>query len=239
MSEATTGVAHANARVSTIPKLSRPIDGATSSFACRSSSVSGCSGIEPSRSMLRPSSPSRRMSHFTESGSAPTTRSRAPVASATAGQARNSTARPFRGSCRPMNTTCGRRPAGSAAGGMTTPFGMTSTGSPRNRRAVSAARSDTAILWSIRSVRTPKNAFATGYQRIASPELCEVVTSGASARVSAYAETSGANGSWTWMTSKRSRSKARAMRRIDCGVMTMFESDPFAGTMTERPMGIT
>ena len=40
MSEATTGVAHANARVSTIPKLSPPSDGATSAFAARSSAVS-------------------------------------------------------------------------------------------------------------------------------------------------------------------------------------------------------
>ena len=37
MSEATTGVAHANARVSTIPKLSPPREGATSAFAARSS----------------------------------------------------------------------------------------------------------------------------------------------------------------------------------------------------------
>ncbi len=57
--------------------------------------------------MLRPSSPWRRMSHFTESGSAPTTRSRAPVASATAGQARSSTARPFRGSCAPDDRPVG------------------------------------------------------------------------------------------------------------------------------------
>src|SRR6188472_1448129 len=43
MSEATTGVAQANARVSTMPKLSPPSEGATSAFAARSSSVSsGC-----------------------------------------------------------------------------------------------------------------------------------------------------------------------------------------------------
>ena len=39
MSDATTGVAQANARVSTMPKLSPPSDGATSAFAERSSAV--------------------------------------------------------------------------------------------------------------------------------------------------------------------------------------------------------
>ena len=39
MSDATTGVAHASARVSTIPKLSPPRDGATSAFADSSSAV--------------------------------------------------------------------------------------------------------------------------------------------------------------------------------------------------------
>ena len=37
MSEATTGVAHANARVSTMPKLSPPSDGAAITFAASSS----------------------------------------------------------------------------------------------------------------------------------------------------------------------------------------------------------
>ena len=39
MSDATTGVAHASARVSTMPKLSPPSDGATSAFAASSSAV--------------------------------------------------------------------------------------------------------------------------------------------------------------------------------------------------------
>ena len=40
MSDATTGIAHAKARVSTMPKLSPPSDGAASAFARSSSSVS-------------------------------------------------------------------------------------------------------------------------------------------------------------------------------------------------------
>ena len=35
MSDATTGSAHANARVSTMPKLSSPSDGATSAFVAQ------------------------------------------------------------------------------------------------------------------------------------------------------------------------------------------------------------
>ena len=51
MSEATTGVAHANARVSTMPKLSPPSDGATSAFAASSVAVSSSCERKPTTSM--------------------------------------------------------------------------------------------------------------------------------------------------------------------------------------------
>ena len=37
----------------------------------------------------------------------------------------------------------------------------------------------------------------------------------------------------------RIRSSTRRMRRIDRGLRMMFGSEPFAGTITERPIGIT
>ena len=49
----------------------------------------------------------------------------------------------------------------------------------------------------------------------------------------------GASGSCTWRTSKRSRSKIRFIRGIACGDRTMFESEALAGTITVRPTGRT
>ena len=59
----------------------------------------------------------------------------------------------------------------------------------------------------------------------------------ASAR--ARPRTSGVIGSCRWSTSKRSRSRTRRMRKMDRGRGTMFGSEPFAGTITDRPIGIT
>ena len=80
MSDATTGVAHANARVSTIPKLSPPSDGATSALAAQQLGrepllVDDAEHVDP----LVGDSRSRAMSRRTASGSAPISRSRAPV----------------------------------------------------------------------------------------------------------------------------------------------------------------
>ena len=126
MSDATTGNAHAKARVSTMPKLSPPIDGAASAFADNSSSVNSSWLRKPSTSIPSPDTPSRRWSSPTASGSAPISRSRAPVAACTVGHARSRTCSPFRGSCRPTNAMrCSRLP-GSASGGIKTPFGTTS-----------------------------------------------------------------------------------------------------------------
>src|SRR5207248_221818 len=79
MSEATTGVADANARVSTIPKLSPPSDGATSALAAVSSSVNASCSRKPRTSMPSSETRSRVSSSRTASGSAPTTCRRAPV----------------------------------------------------------------------------------------------------------------------------------------------------------------
>ena len=49
----------------------------------------------------------------------------------------------------------------------------------------------------------------------------------------------GVIGSCRWRTSKRSRASTRLIRKIDRGLRMMFGSDPLAGTITERPIGIT
>ena len=49
----------------------------------------------------------------------------------------------------------------------------------------------------------------------------------------------GVIGSCRWSTSNRSRSSTRRTRKIDRGLSTMFGSEPFAGTITDRPTGIT
>ena len=79
MSEATTGVAQANASVSTMPKLSPPSEGATKALAFSSSSVRSRSETKPSASMLSSGIRWRVNNRRTCSGSAPTTRRRAPV----------------------------------------------------------------------------------------------------------------------------------------------------------------
>ena len=49
----------------------------------------------------------------------------------------------------------------------------------------------------------------------------------------------GVIGSWRWITSNCSRSSASRIRKIERGLRMMFGSVPFAGTITERPIGIT
>ena len=79
MSEATTGVAQANARVSTIPKLSPPSDGAAIALAPSSSSVSRSWGRKPRISIPSDGVRSFAIKSLTASGSAPMTRRVAPV----------------------------------------------------------------------------------------------------------------------------------------------------------------
>ena len=49
----------------------------------------------------------------------------------------------------------------------------------------------------------------------------------------------GVIGSWRCNTSKRSCSSTRLIRKIARGLMMTFGSEPFAGTITERPIAIT
>ena len=66
-----------------------------------------------------------------------------------------------------------------------------------------------------------------------------MATIGHGAVASANTERIGAYGSWTWTTSNCSRSQIRRMRTIDCGLRMRLGSEALAGTITERPTGIT
>ena len=94
------------------------------------------------------------------------------------------------------------------------------------------------MRWSIRSIRKPQCGVA-GLIQPSSPDAWNVPTRGALATVSAETQIDGVIGSCRWRTSNRSRSRVRRMRKCVLGERTMFGSDPFAGTITERPTGIT
>ena len=66
-----------------------------------------------------------------------------------------------------------------------------------------------------------------------------MATTGQRAHESAAVQITGVIGSCMWRTSKRSRFSAPRTRGIADGLSTMFGSAPFAGTITERPTGIT
>ena len=72
-----------------------------------------------------------------------------------------------------------------------------------------------------------------------SPEAWWVATMGAVAMASVATQMDGVMGSCRWSTSKRSRSRTRLTRTHERGLRQMFGSEPLAGTMTERPTGIT
>ena len=66
-----------------------------------------------------------------------------------------------------------------------------------------------------------------------------MATSGHFASASAATHGVGVIGSCRWSRSKRSVSSTRLIRKIERGLRMMFGSDPFAGTITDRPIGIT
>ena len=72
-----------------------------------------------------------------------------------------------------------------------------------------------------------------------SPDAWKVATIGHRAKASTAVQIAGVIGSCRCSTSKRSRSRIRLIRTTDDGLRTMLGSDPFAGTMTDRPTGST
>ena len=129
-------------------------------------------------------------------------------------------------------------PARLGAGGIRTPFGTTSYSPGSHRCAEARACSETAIRWSSRSSRKPQ----TG---IAEPHPAELAGRMVRADHRAVPE--------------RERRDARDRRHRlvqvqhveplplehapdpedERGLRMMFGSEPFAGTITERPIGIT
>ena len=137
-----------------------------------------------------------------------------------------------------MKTMRCSRFAGSASAGTTTPFGTTAYSPGSQRCTETRACSDTAMRRSIRAARKPQANLPILIQ-VSSPLAWKVATIGPGQSARAATPIAGVMGSWTWITSKRSRSKIRLIRRGVVGLSTMFGSDPFAGTITERPTGST
>ena len=94
------------------------------------------------------------------------------------------------------------------------------------------------MRWSMRSIMNPHTCTPYFIQP-SSPDAWKVATSGHRARMSAVRQIVGVIGSCRCSTSKRSRSSARTVLMYERGESTMFGSDPLAGTITERPTGIT
>ncbi len=91
---------------------------------------------------------------------------------------------------------------------------------------------------SIRSMRNPQAGMPKRIQP-RSPEAWKVATMGVVESARTATQIAGVMGSWRWSTSNRSRSSTRRIRKTERGLRTMFGNDPFAGTITDRPTGIT
>ena len=239
MSDATTGVAHANARVSTIPKLSPPSDGASSAlvdFQEVRERVLGeeADDLDPVVGDAEPGEQQpygeRVGAGDDEAGSgcgggAPARRAGGPgaLSAARGGRRRRRCARdrpdpPVRGSGRRW----GRPPTALPTSGRPSPAPA--------RRPRSADRCDPS--------GTPSRACRGASSR--DPRRRGGSRPSASAPARAPRRRSQASsGSWRCKTSNRSRSSTRLTRKNDRGLRTMLGSEPFAGTITDRPTGIT
>ena len=151
----------------------------------------------------------------------------------------SSTCRPLRFSWRPAKTIRCSRPAGSAV-----------------RRDEDAVRDDLVVARepALRPTRAPaarrrcggraaRRGIPTPASRTASSR--DRRSRGTSPTIGAVQIASvamhgvGVIGSCRWTTSKRSRASACLIRKNERGLRMMFGSVPFAGTITERPIGIT
>ena len=111
--------------------------------------------------------------------------------------------------------------------------------SPRTRRAASDsatrfARSETAMRWSIRSMRKPHTCTPYFIQP-SSPDAWNVATIGQRARMRAVRQIVGVIGSCRWRTSKRSRSSARVVRKYDAGRQDDVRERPVRGDDHRAP----
>ena len=168
----------------------------------------------------------------------PISRSRAPVRRRISGHARSSTGRPLRVSWRPMKTTWCSRSSGSACSGIDDAVrdDLERRGEPAlGRLGRHAARRRCARRCGRSG--SPTTGMPSRIQP-RSPAACQVATIGHCASASVATQIAGVIGSCRWTTSKRSSRSTSRTRRIARGERTMFGSEPFAGTTTERPTGM-
>ena len=241
MSDATTGTAQANARVSTIPKLSWPIDGAASAFARSSSSVELLLGEEAEHvdPLARDAVPCEQELHRERVG--------ADQPQPGAGAAVDVGPRPqqhrhplARVVTADEDDRVRRGSPGSAAGGISTPFGITSKSQPLNHAWAELRASfgdGDPVVDPVE--QEPPERHARRASTRAAPAACQVATTGHRATASADTQIAGVIGSCRWRTSNRSSAKTRFSLKGTVGLRQMFGSEPFAGTITVRPTGIT
>ena len=239
MSDATTGKAHANARVSTMPKLSPPSDGATSAFVRASRAVSSSCGeeaedVDPVVGDAQPREEEPDRERVGAADLEP--RAGAPVDLGPGAQQHLQAL--------PGLLAAGERDRVLAARGIdgvgdedAVRDDLVVAGKPPwppsrapARRRRSAGRSG--------SRGSPRRASRASSSR-ARPRRGGSRRSAQVAIASTEMQVTGVIGSCRWSTSKRSRSSTRLIRKIARGLRMMFGSDPFAGTITERPIGIT
>ena len=239
MSEATTGVAQANARVSTMPKLSPPSDGAMSALAEASSrgQILLAEEAEHVDAVVGNAQP-RAAEAVRRAGRRRRCRAGPPCACGC--RARRAAAR-----AGPSSTHGARRRPRDARGRPARRLRGSARRSERSRtrpeasaapRRVPARRRRSADRGALRGSPRPASPAASSRGR-RSHGACRPsgrpTTRAPRCRASASSARAGAAG-----RSPRS-SSTRRMRRIDRGLRMMFGSEPFAGTITERPIGIT
>ena len=238
MSDATTGVAQANARVSTMPKLSPPSEGATSAFAPSSVAVSSSCERKPTTSM--PSSehsqpgeqqPDRERIGTRDgqacAGSPPDLRPRAE-------EHVQSLARLV--AAREDDAVLALAGIGLVRDQHTVRDQLVVAGEPACRRGRRPLGHGDPVVEPVGEEAPDPPAHPHPAR---SPDAWCVATIGVVAIASTATQVTGVIGSCRCSTSKCSRSSTRRMRKMARGESTMFGSDPFAGTITERPIGIT
>ena len=239
MSDATTGVAQANARVSTIPKLSPPSEGASERLGRAEEVGERVLREEPDDvdPVVGHAEPGEQEPHGERVGA----RHDEPRPGASA-DLRPRAEQHMEALARLVAAREDDRVLAAARVGLlgdqdAVRDDLPRAAEPRARPSRARAR-ETAMRWSTRSIRKPHAGIPRRIQP-RSPEAWWVATIGSVASARTATQIAGVIGSWRWSTSNRSRSSTRRMRKNDRGLSTMFGSEPFAGTITERPTGMT
>ena len=215
------------------------VDGATSAFAAQQLGRQLLLGEEAEDvdAVVRDPLPGEQQP--TASGSAPTIRSRAPVRRRISGQARSSTGSPLRGSCRPMKTivllAAGRVGRGRDQHAVRDHLVLAGQPALRRLRAPAPRRRSGG-----RSGRqgNPRPASPSASSRGRRPR--DRWRRAGTSRRRAPRRRSPASSARAGGARRSARARARPDPEVATrGLRTMFGSEPFAGTITVRPTGIT